>query len=104
MSWTVQQRTREIGVRMALGAGRARVLAMVLRRAAILALAGTLIGIAGAAALRRVLATLVFGIGPADPLTYATAAAAMFVVALLACWLPARRASRIDPAVALRSE
>ncbi|HEY2017465.1 MAG TPA: ABC transporter permease [Bryobacteraceae bacterium] len=104
MSWSVAQRTREIGVRMALGAGRGQVMGMMLRYGLKLSVAGLTIGMAGAMALRRVLAGLVFGVSPADPVIYCGVAVSMLAVALLACYLPARRASRVDPLIALRWE
>ena len=104
MTYLVAQRTREIGIRMALGASARTVVAMVVGRGLALTLAATLLGIAGAAALTRTLATLLFGVGPLDPLTFAAAAALLGGVALLACYLPARRAARVDPVVALAEE
>ena len=102
MSWVVEQRTREIGVRMALGAGRGQVLGMVINYGIRLSAMGMLIGVAGAVALRRVLAGLVFEVSTADPVIYLAVGTLMFVVALLATYVPARRASRVDPLVALR--
>src|SRR6185312_16283998 len=104
MSWSVAQRTREIGVRMALGAEAGQVLAMVMRDAMKLSAIGLLIGLAVAIALRRVLASLVFDVSTADPIIYASVAILMLVSALAACYLPARRASRVDPLIALRWE
>ena len=104
MTYLVAQRTREIGIRMALGASAHTVVAMVVGRGLALTLAATVLGIAGAAALTRTLATLLFGVGPLDPLTFVAAAAVLGGVALLACWLPARRAARVDPVVALAEE
>ena len=104
MSWTVAQRTREIGIRMALGAGQGEVLGLVIRYGLKLSAAGLALGTAGALALRRVIAGLVFGVSPSDPAIYAAVAAAMLAVALAACYLPARKASRVDPLVALRWE
>ena len=104
MTYLVAQRTREIGIRMALGASARTVVAMVVGRGLALTLAATLLGMAGAAALTRTLATLLFGVGPLDPLTFAAAAALLGGVALLACYLPARRAARVDPVVALAEE
>jgi len=102
--WLVGQRTREIGIRMALGADAAQVRAMVVRYSLKLGLAGTVLGLAGAFALRRVLASLVFDVSPSDPALYAAAAALLLAVAMAAAYLPARRASRIDPLLALRWE
>jgi predicted permease len=104
MSWSVAQRTREIGIRMALGAQSGQVLAMVLRYALRLTAIGLIIGVAGGLALRRVLSSLVFDVSTADPLIYIGAVVLMLAAALLACYVPARRASRADPLVALRWE
>lgn len=104
MSWAVAQRTREIGIRMALGADRAQVLRMVIRQGAKLCGIGLVIGLAAAFALRRILDSLAFGISTADPWVYAGAALLMMLAALLACYLPAHRASRVAPLVALRWE
>ena len=104
MSWAVSQRTREIGIRMALGADRGQVLKMVIRYGAKLCAIGLMIGLGGALALRRVLSDLTFNVSTADPVIYSGAALLMFIAALLACYLPARRASRADPLVALRWE
>jgi predicted permease len=104
MSWTVAQRRREIGIRMALGARSTQVLANVIGYGLKLSMIGMAIGIAGAVALRRVLATLVFDESTADPLIYGAVAALMLAAALMACYLPARRASRIDPLAALRGD
>jgi len=104
MSWSVEQRTREIGIRMALGADRLQVLGLVIRLGLKLSMAGLAIGLGSAFALRQVLAGLVFGVSPADPMTYAAVSLIMLMVALLACYVPARRAARVDPQVALRGE
>jgi len=104
MSWTVAQRTREIGIRMALGARSGQVLGMVIRYGLKLSVLGLAIGTAGAFALRRVLAGLVFDVSPADPAIYLSVALLMMAVALAACYVPARRASRVDPLTALRWE
>jgi len=104
MSYLVTQRTREIGIRIALGAGSADVLSLVVRRGATLALAGIAIGVAGALASTRVLATLLYEVKPGDPSTYITIAAVLAAVALLASYIPARRASSVDPSSALRAE
>ncbi|MBZ5724383.1 MAG: ABC transporter permease [Acidobacteriia bacterium] len=103
-SWAVAQRTREIGIRMALGADRGQVLRMVLRYGARLCGAGLAIGLGGALALRRVLSSLAFGVSTADPAIYGGAVLLLVVAALLACYLPARRASRVAPLAALRWE
>ncbi len=104
MSWSVAQRTREIGVRMALGAAEANVMGLILGQGMKMTLIGMAIGAAGALALRRILASLVFQVSTADPWIYCGVAAAMFGVAVAACYLPARRASRVDPLIALRSD
>jgi putative ABC transport system permease protein len=104
MAYLVAQRTREIGIRMALGASAQTVMRMVVGRGLALTLAATLIGIAGAAALSRTLATLLFGVAPLDPVTFVAAAGVLGGVALLASYLPARRAARVDPVVALAEE
>jgi putative ABC transport system permease protein len=104
MSYSVAQRTREIGIRMALGAAQSRVLGLVIAQGARLAALGVAIGIASALALSRVLRTLLFGVSATDPLTYAAIGGLLALVALGACWLPARRAARVDPVIALRAE
>jgi putative ABC transport system permease protein len=104
MAWSAGQRTREIGIRMALGAGRGTVLGMVIRQGLRLCAVGLLLGLGGAWVFRRVLASLVFEVGTFDPAAYAAAAGLMVAAALLACYIPARRASRVDPVVALRWE
>jgi putative ABC transport system permease protein len=104
MSYTVAQRQAEIGLRMALGARPLDVVRMVVGRSVALALAGFVLGVALAFPLARLLASLLFGVTPADPLTYAGVGALLVGVAALASWLPARRAARVDPLVALRAE
>jgi putative ABC transport system permease protein len=104
LTYSVVQRTQEIGVRMALGATRRQVLALVMRRGVALAAFGIAVGLAGAAAGARYLQSLLYGIEPTDPVTFASAAALFALVALAAAWLPAHRATRVDPMVALRME
>jgi len=103
-AYSVSRRTREIGIRIALGAGRGEVLRMVLRQGAVLAGAGIVMGLAAALAASRLIASLLYGIGPADPFTYATAATVFAAMTLAATWVPARRAAAIDPMRALRDE
>jgi putative ABC transport system permease protein len=104
MSWAVAQRTREIGIRIALGAGRSQVRRMVLGYGARLCAAGIAIGGTGAVALRRFLASQTFGVSTADPAVYGGAILLLIAAALLACYVPARRASAVDPLQALRWE
>jgi putative ABC transport system permease protein len=104
MSYAVSQRTREIGIRMALGAESRRVMRLVVGRALALTAVAIVLGAAGAAALARLLGTLLFGVRPADPATFAGAAVALAAVGALAAYLPARRAARIDPVRALADE
>ena len=102
MAYSVSQRTHEIGVRLAIGAQRRDVLRLVLRDGARLTLVGIAIGIIAALALTRLMASLLFEVTPTDPATFASVALLLAVVALAACYIPARRAARVDPMVALR--
>ena len=104
MAYSVNQRTHEIGVRVAVGAQRRDVLRLILREGAKLSLFGTAIGIVAALGLTRLMASLLFEVKPTDPLTFLTVVCLLCLVALLACYLPARRAMRVDPMVALRYE
>jgi ABC-type antimicrobial peptide transport system permease subunit len=104
VAFAVAQRTREMGVRLALGAGRADVERLVVGEGMRLAALGVAAGLALAAGVARLLASQLYGVGAGDPLTYALVAAALSTVALLAAWLPARRAARVDPLVALRAD
>jgi predicted permease len=104
VSYAAAQRTQEIGIRMALGAGRGDILKMVLKQGVGVVGVGLLLGLAAALAGTRVLADLIVGVKPADPLTFVAVGILLASVALLACWIPARRATRVDPLVALRYE
>jgi predicted permease len=104
MSYVVGQRANEIGLRMALGASPGEILRLVLRQALVLAGVGIVIGFAGAAAVTRLLTSMLFGVKPTDPATYAAVIGFVLVAALLASYIPARRAMRVDPMVALRYE
>lgn len=104
MSYEVVRRTREIGVRMALGASQFSVLSMVLRPAMLLVAMGAVLGTGGAVAGTRIMRTIVFGIGTSQPLLLAISIAVVIGAALTATYLPARRAASVDPTLALRSE
>jgi ABC-type antimicrobial peptide transport system permease subunit len=104
LSYSVSRRTREIGVRIALGATRGEVARLVMREGLVMTAAGTLIGLAAALGLTRFLSSVLFEVSPGDPATYLAVAAVLIAVALLATLLPARRATSVDPLVALRAE
>jgi putative ABC transport system permease protein len=104
LSYAVSQRTREIGIRLALGAQRAALKRMFVRQALMLTGTGTLIGLVAAAGLTRVMSSLLYGISPLDPLTYVAVPVVLISAALLASYLPARRAAAVDPVLALKSD
>lgn len=104
IAYIVSQRTREIGLRIALGARRSDVLKMVMRQGLQVAVVGLIIGLTVACFAMRLLSPVLYGIGANDPLTLASVCMGLAVVAMLACYIPARRAMRIDPAAALRYE
>ena len=107
LAWSVSQRTQEIGIRMALGADRKKLLQMIMKQGMTLTLIGVALGLGGAYVLTRYLeslTTMLYGVRPRDPLTFGVAAALLTVVALCACFIPARRATKVDPLVALRYE
>jgi putative ABC transport system permease protein len=104
LSYAVTQRTREIGIRVALGAGPEQVLVMVLRAGLGLTLLGVVLGVAGSAIATRALSHLLFGVMPTDPVTFVSVTALLVGIAFLATYLPARRAARVEPMVALRTE
>jgi ABC-type antimicrobial peptide transport system permease subunit len=104
ISYSVTQATQEIGIRMALGAGRADVLRMVFGYAGVLMAAGLVVGFGAALGAGRLIATQLFGVQPTDPVTYAAVAAVLAITGVVACAIPAWRAMRVDPLVALRNE
>jgi putative ABC transport system permease protein len=104
VSYAATQRTQELGIRMALGASPRQILALLLEQGVRLVAAGLLFGLAGAWALTRAMSSMLVGVSPSDPLTYMSVAALLSFITLLACWIPARRAMRVDPMVALRYE
>jgi putative ABC transport system permease protein len=104
MSYAVAQRTQEIGIRMALGAERDAILRMVLRHGTLMAVTGVALGLLAAFFLARLITSLLFQTSAADPPTFSVVPAVLIAVAVLACWIPARRATRVDPLVALRHQ
>jgi putative ABC transport system permease protein len=104
MAYMVTQRTQEIGIRLALGATGANVMRLMMRHGLQLAALGIVLGLTGAFAVTRLLATMLFEVKPTDPLTFVGAAILLAAAAALACWLPARRATKVDPMIALRCE
>ena len=104
ISYAVTQRTHELGIRTALGAKRTDVFTLIVRRGLVLALLGVAIGIPAAVAVSRLIASRLFGVTPTDPATFAAASVVFVGIALLACSIPARRATKVDPLVALRAE
>ncbi len=104
LSQLVARKTREIGLRIALGARTADILRLVLSRSAVLLVIGTAVGLTGAAMLTRFLKALLFEVRPVDPVSFSAVTCMLLAIALVACWLPMRRAIRVDPAVALRIE
>jgi len=103
-SYTVGQRTREVGIRIALGAQRDAILRLIIGQSLMITLVGVGVGLVAALSLTLLLSSQLFGVSPADPLTFVTIAFLLACVALLACWIPARRATKVDPMIALRHE
>jgi ABC-type antimicrobial peptide transport system permease subunit len=104
LSCMVAARRREIGIRMALGAARSSVIALVMKQGLQLTMIGILVGLAGAFGVNRLIARLLFGVRPTDPTTFVVVIITITLVAAVACWLPAWRASRLDPNVVLRTD
>ena len=104
ISYLVSERTHEIGIRLALGANRRMIMRMILRQGLELAIAGAAVGLIGALIVSRLMAGVLYGVAPTDPLTFAGVTLVLTAVALAACYIPARRATRVDPMFALREE
>jgi putative ABC transport system permease protein len=104
LAFFVTQHRPEIGVRLALGAQRRDILGLVFKKGMVLALAGVVIGLGGAVGVTRLMTSLLFGVKPVDALTFAAVSSCLLIVALLACYIPARRATKVDPLIALRYE
>ena len=104
ISFSVSQRTNEIGIRMAMGAAQSSILGMILRQGVWIISGGVAAGVLLALAISRLVANFIYGVSPYDPLTYVSVTAILGIVALLACYFPARRATRVDPMIALRYE
>jgi ABC-type antimicrobial peptide transport system permease subunit len=104
MSYAVTQRTQEIGIRMALGAQQGSIVKLIVGRGLLLAVIGVALGLAGSLAVTRVMTQFLVGVSPTDPVTFSAVALVLTIVALLACYIPARRAARVDPILALRAE
>jgi putative ABC transport system permease protein len=104
IAYAVSQRTRELGIRVALGATRERIVRLVIREGVWLAGTGVVLGVLASLALTRAIASLMFGVGKLDPVTLTAAPLTLMAVALLGCYLPARRAAKVDPVIAMRNE
>jgi putative ABC transport system permease protein len=104
IAYVVAQRRREVGIRMALGAAAGEVQGLFVRHGLLITAIGLVVGVAAAAGATRLISTLLYNVSPLDPLTYAGSIVGLGIVALLATWLPARQATRVDPATALRGE
>jgi ABC-type antimicrobial peptide transport system permease subunit len=104
LAYMVTERAQEIGIRIALGAGTRQVLRLVLQQGVAIALVGIVVGIGGALALSRLTESMLYGVSPSDPLTFGTVAAVITAVAVVACLVPMRRATRVDPLAAIRAD
>jgi ABC-type antimicrobial peptide transport system permease subunit len=104
ISYTVSERTNEIGIRMALGAHKVDILSLIMRQAILLTITGIVIGLVGAYALTKLLTSMLFGVTATEPTAFLLVAGGLGIIALLACYLPARRATKIEPMIALRYE